>query len=120
MERYVIFVICIIIMTYKNIKCIFINIISIINIYYIYLLYLLYLYLLYLFIWETGRLNRSETNMRFHQPRSAPSSPTIDRKPIGFTSPPKSPNGISVAINCRKDLRLRNNNFTDTRYILYI
>ncbi|XP_012057029.1 PREDICTED: LOW QUALITY PROTEIN: DENN domain-containing protein 1B [Atta cephalotes] len=62
-----------------------------------------------------GRLNRSETNMRFHQPRSAPSSPTIDRKPIGFTSPPKSPNGISVAINCRKDLRLRNNNFTDTR-----
>ncbi|KYN38983.1 DENN domain-containing protein 1A [Trachymyrmex septentrionalis] len=60
-----------------------------------------------------GRLNRSETNMRFHQPRSAPSSPTIDRRPIGFTSPPKSPNGISVAINCRKDLRLKNNNFTD-------
>ncbi|KYQ53822.1 DENN domain-containing protein 1A [Trachymyrmex zeteki] len=61
-----------------------------------------------------GRLNRSETNMRFHQPRSAPSSPTLDRRPIGFTSPPKSPNGVSVAINCRKDLRLRNNNFTDT------
>ncbi|KAG5309544.1 DEN1B protein, partial [Acromyrmex insinuator] len=60
------------------------------------------------------RLNRSETNMRFHQPRSAPSSPTIDRRSIGFTSPPKSPNDISVAINCRKDLRLRNNNFTDT------
>ncbi|KYN29753.1 DENN domain-containing protein 1A, partial [Trachymyrmex cornetzi] len=61
-----------------------------------------------------GRLNRSETNMRFHQPRSAPSSPTLDRRPIGFTSPPKSPNGVSVAINCRKDLRSRNNNFTDT------
>ncbi|XP_025996966.1 DENN domain-containing protein 1B isoform X2 [Solenopsis invicta] len=61
-----------------------------------------------------GRSNRSETSMRFHQPRSAPSSPTLDR-PIGFTSPPKSPNGVSAATNYRKDLRLRNSNFTDTR-----
>ncbi|XP_018404533.1 PREDICTED: DENN domain-containing protein 1A [Cyphomyrmex costatus] len=61
-----------------------------------------------------GRLNRSETNVRFHQPRSAPSSPTLDRRPVGFTSPPKSPNGVSAAVNYRKDLRLRNNNFSDT------
>ncbi|XP_071628069.1 DENN domain-containing protein 1A isoform X5 [Temnothorax longispinosus] len=61
-----------------------------------------------------GRSNRSETSMRFHQPRSAPSSPTLDRRPIGFTSPPKSPNGISAATSYRKDLRLPNSNFTDT------
>ncbi|XP_012534020.2 DENN domain-containing protein 1A isoform X2 [Monomorium pharaonis] len=62
-----------------------------------------------------GRSNRNETSMRFHQPRSAPSSPTFDRRPIGFTSPPKSPNGVSAATSYRKDLRLRNSNFTDTR-----
>lgn len=61
-----------------------------------------------------GRSNRSETSMRFHQPRSAPNSPTLDRRPIGFTSPPKSPNGVSAATSYRKDLRLRNSNFTDT------
>lgn len=58
--------------------------------------------------------------MRFHQPRSAPSSPTLDRRPIGFTSPPKSPNGVSATTSYRKDLRLRNSNFTDTRYIYYL
>ncbi|XP_011349322.2 DENN domain-containing protein 1A isoform X3 [Ooceraea biroi] len=61
-----------------------------------------------------GRSNRSETTMRFHQPRSAPSSPTVDRKPIDFTSPPKSPNGITATTSYRKELRLRNSNFTDT------
>lgn len=61
-----------------------------------------------------GRSNRSETSMRFHQPRSAPSSPTLDRRPIGYTSPPKSPNGVSATTSYRKDLRLRNSNFTDT------
>ncbi|XP_025271150.1 DENN domain-containing protein 1A isoform X1 [Camponotus floridanus] len=58
-----------------------------------------------------GRPNRSETNMRFHQPRSAPSSPTLDRRPIGFTSPSKSPNGVSATTSYRKELRLRNTNF---------
>ncbi|KAL0102788.1 hypothetical protein PUN28_018228 [Cardiocondyla obscurior] len=62
-----------------------------------------------------GRSNRSETSMRFHQPRSAPSSPTLDKKSIDFTSPPKSPNGVAATSNYRKDLRLRNSNFTDTR-----
>ncbi|XP_011864282.1 PREDICTED: DENN domain-containing protein 1A isoform X1 [Vollenhovia emeryi] len=61
-----------------------------------------------------GRSNRSETSMRFHQPRSAPSSPTLDRRPIEFTSPPKSPNGVAATTSYRKDLRLRNSNFTDT------
>ncbi|XP_011142054.1 DENN domain-containing protein 1A isoform X3 [Harpegnathos saltator] len=61
-----------------------------------------------------GRSNRSETSMRFHQPRSAPSSPTLDRRPMGFTSPPKSPNGLSATTSYRKELRLRNNNFPDT------
>lgn len=68
-----------------------------------------------LFMW-TGRPNRSETNMRFHQPRSAPSSPTLDRRSIGFTSPAKSPNGVSATTSYRKELRLRNTNF-DARYI---
>ncbi|XP_072766252.1 DENN domain-containing protein 1A isoform X6 [Anoplolepis gracilipes] len=58
-----------------------------------------------------GRPNSSETNMRFHQPRSAPNSPTLDRRPIGFTSPPKSPNGVSATTSYRKELRLRNSNF---------
>ncbi|KZC14460.1 DENN domain-containing protein 1A, partial [Dufourea novaeangliae] len=61
-----------------------------------------------------GRSNRTETSMRFHQPRSAPSSPTSDRRPIDFTSPPKSPNGFTATTSYRKDLRLRNNNFTDS------
>ncbi|CAL1680904.1 unnamed protein product [Lasius platythorax] len=58
-----------------------------------------------------GRPNRSETNIRFHQPRSAPSSPTLDRRSIGFTSPPKSPNGVSATTSYRKELHLRNTNF---------
>ncbi|XP_076168961.1 DENN domain-containing protein 1A isoform X2 [Ptiloglossa arizonensis] len=62
-----------------------------------------------------GRSNRSETGMRFHQPRSAPSSPTLDRRPIDFTSPPKSPNGFTATTSYRKDLRIRNSNFTDSR-----
>lgn len=66
-----------------------------------------------------GRSNRSETSMRFHQPRSAPSSPTLDRRPMGFDSPPKSPNGLSATTSYRKELRLRNSNFADTRYINY-
>ncbi|XP_014480888.1 PREDICTED: DENN domain-containing protein 1C isoform X2 [Dinoponera quadriceps] len=61
-----------------------------------------------------GRSNRSEASMRFHQPRSAPSSPTLDRRPIGFNSPPKSPNGLSATTSYRKELRLRNSNFADT------
>nr|XP_050854367.1 DENN domain-containing protein 1B isoform X3 [Vespula vulgaris] len=62
-----------------------------------------------------GRSNRSENSMRFHQPRSAPSSPTLDRNPIGFTAPPKSPNGFTATTSYRKELRLRNSNFTDPR-----
>ncbi|XP_076375422.1 DENN domain-containing protein 1B isoform X9 [Megalopta genalis] len=62
-----------------------------------------------------GRANRSETSRRFHQPRSAPSSPTSDRRPIDFTSPPKSPNGFTATTSYRKDLRLRNSNFADSR-----
>ncbi|XP_043529242.1 DENN domain-containing protein 1A isoform X2 [Frieseomelitta varia] len=62
-----------------------------------------------------GRSNRNDTSMRFHQPRSAPSSPTSDRRPIDFTSPPKSPNGFTATTSYRKDLRLRNSNFTDPR-----
>ncbi|KAI4497481.1 hypothetical protein M0802_007492 [Mischocyttarus mexicanus] len=62
-----------------------------------------------------GRSNRSENSIRFHQPRSAPSSPTLDRNPIGFTAPPKSPNGFTATTSYRKELRLRNSNFTDPR-----
>ncbi|XP_017793350.1 PREDICTED: DENN domain-containing protein 1A isoform X2 [Habropoda laboriosa] len=62
-----------------------------------------------------GRSNRSDTSMRFHQPRSAPSSPTSDRRPIDFTSPPKSPNSFTATTSYRKDLRIRNSNFTDSR-----
>lgn len=62
-----------------------------------------------------GRSNKSDTSMRFHQPRSAPNSPTLDRRTVAFTSPPKSPNRVSATTSYRKELRLRNNNFTDTR-----
>ncbi|OAD54864.1 DENN domain-containing protein 1A [Eufriesea mexicana] len=62
-----------------------------------------------------GRSNRNDTSLRFHQPRSAPSSPTSDRRPIDFTSPPKSPNGFTATTSYRKDLRIRNSNFTDPR-----
>ncbi|XP_076647858.1 DENN domain-containing protein 1A isoform X3 [Halictus rubicundus] len=62
-----------------------------------------------------GRASRSETSRRFHQPRSAPSSPTSDRRPIDFASPPKSPNGFTATTSYRKDLRLRNSNFADSR-----
>ncbi|CAK9828638.1 DENN domain-containing protein 1B [Anthophora retusa] len=62
-----------------------------------------------------GRSNRGDTSMRFHQPRSAPSSPTSDRRPIDFTSPPKSPNGFTATTSYRKDLRIRNSNFSDSR-----
>ncbi|CAL7941721.1 unnamed protein product [Xylocopa violacea] len=62
-----------------------------------------------------GRSNRSETSIRFHQPRSAPSSPTSDRRPIDFTSPSKSPNGFTATTSYRKDLRIRNSNFTESR-----
>ncbi|XP_076670466.1 uncharacterized protein LOC143369894 isoform X2 [Andrena cerasifolii] len=61
-----------------------------------------------------GRSNRGDTSMRFHQPRSAPSSPTSDRRSIDFTSPPKSPNGFTATTSYRKDLRIRNSNFTDS------
>ncbi|XP_034193086.1 DENN domain-containing protein 1B isoform X11 [Osmia lignaria lignaria] len=61
-----------------------------------------------------GRSNRNETGMRFYQPRSAPSSPTVDRRPIDFTSPSKSPNGFTATTSYRKDLRMRNSNFTDS------
>ncbi|XP_076291741.1 DENN domain-containing protein 1A isoform X2 [Lasioglossum baleicum] len=62
-----------------------------------------------------GQASRSETSRRFHQPRSAPSSPTSDRRPIDFASPPKSPNGFIATTSYRKDLRLRNSNFADSR-----
>ncbi|XP_076647856.1 DENN domain-containing protein 1B isoform X1 [Halictus rubicundus] len=65
--------------------------------------------------WKGGRASRSETSRRFHQPRSAPSSPTSDRRPIDFASPPKSPNGFTATTSYRKDLRLRNSNFADSR-----
>ncbi|XP_017879971.1 DENN domain-containing protein 1B isoform X2 [Ceratina calcarata] len=61
-----------------------------------------------------GRSSRSDTNVRFHHPRSAPSSPTLERRPIDFTSSSKSPNGFTASTSYRKDLRIRNNNFSDT------
>ncbi|XP_076244200.1 DENN domain-containing protein 1A isoform X3 [Calliopsis andreniformis] len=61
-----------------------------------------------------GRSSRSDTSMRFHQPRSAPSSPSSDRRPIDFTSPPKSPNDFTATTSYRKD-RMRNSNFVDSR-----
>ncbi|XP_066593706.1 DENN domain-containing protein 1A isoform X3 [Prorops nasuta] len=56
---------------------------------------------------------RNDTGIRFHQPRSAPSSPSMDRKSNEFTSPPKSPNGFTAKTSYRKELHLRNSNFTD-------
>jgi hypothetical protein len=57
-----------------------------------------------------GRGNRGDNNMQFHQPRSAPSSPTLDRRPMSFASPSKSPSDIAPITSYRKELRLHNNN----------
>lgn len=67
------------------------------------------------FHFASGRSSRGDTSMRFHQPRSAPSSPSSDRRPIDFTSPPKSPNGFTATTSYRKDLRMLNSNFADSR-----
>lgn len=57
-----------------------------------------------------------ENSHRFHQPRSAPSSPTLDRRTTSiFGTGSKSPNGLTATTSYRKELRLRNNNVPDTR-----
>ncbi|XP_001605673.1 DENN domain-containing protein 1C isoform X1 [Nasonia vitripennis] len=62
-----------------------------------------------------GRAPRGDNSMRFHQPRSAPSSPTMDRRPISFASPSKSPSGLTPTTSYRKELRLRNSNVETSR-----
>ncbi|XP_043285405.1 DENN domain-containing protein 1A-like isoform X2 [Venturia canescens] len=61
-----------------------------------------------------GRSRGSENSMRFQQPRSAPSSPTLDRRPAMFGSPSKSPSGFTATTSYRKELRIRNINVSDT------
>ncbi|XP_008554860.1 DENN domain-containing protein 1A isoform X2 [Microplitis demolitor] len=56
----------------------------------------------------------NENSIRFHQPRSAPSSPTSDRKLNIFGSGFKSPSGFTATTSYRKELRLRNSNIPDT------
>ncbi|XP_063977019.1 DENN domain-containing protein 1B isoform X1 [Diachasmimorpha longicaudata] len=61
-----------------------------------------------------GRSRGSENSMRFHQPRSAPSSPTLDRRTSMFGSGSKSPSGFTATTSYRKELRMRNSNVPDT------
>ncbi|XP_046412228.1 DENN domain-containing protein 1A isoform X2 [Neodiprion fabricii] len=61
-----------------------------------------------------GRTNRQESGMRYQQPRSAPSSPTLDRRPVAFASPSKPPAGYTATTSYRKDLRFRNTAVPDT------
>ncbi|XP_024943488.1 DENN domain-containing protein 1B isoform X2 [Cephus cinctus] len=61
-----------------------------------------------------GRSSRNENNMRYQQPRSAPSSPTLDRRPATFSSPSKPPTGFTAATSYRKELRLRNSAVPET------
>ncbi|KAK0089989.1 hypothetical protein PV325_004122 [Microctonus aethiopoides] len=62
-----------------------------------------------------GRSRGNENSMRFHQPRSAPSSPTMDRRPNIFGPGSKSPSGFTATTSYRKELRLRNTNYPDAR-----
>ncbi|XP_043480871.1 DENN domain-containing protein 1B isoform X2 [Leptopilina heterotoma] len=62
-----------------------------------------------------GRSSRAENSMRFPQPRSAPSSPTSERRAISFSSPSKSPSGFTATTSYRKELRLRNSNIDASR-----
>ncbi|XP_051153206.1 DENN domain-containing protein 1A isoform X2 [Leptopilina boulardi] len=62
-----------------------------------------------------GRSSRAENSMRFPQPRSAPSSPTLERRAISFSSPSKSPSGFTATTSYRKELRLRNSNIDASR-----
>ncbi|KAJ8686682.1 hypothetical protein QAD02_022476 [Eretmocerus hayati] len=62
-----------------------------------------------------GRGSRGDNSMRFHQPRSAPSSPIQDRRPISLASPSKSPGGLTPTTSYRKELRLRNSNVETSR-----
>ncbi|XP_011310982.1 DENN domain-containing protein 1A isoform X2 [Fopius arisanus] len=66
------------------------------------------------FKWK-GRSRASENSMRFHQPRSAPSSPTLDRRTNMFGSGSKSPSGFTATTSYRKELRMRNSNVPDAR-----
>ncbi|KAG8042296.1 hypothetical protein G9C98_004930 [Cotesia typhae] len=61
-----------------------------------------------------NRSRGNENSIRFHQPRSAPSSPTSDRKLNIFGSGFKSPSGFTATTSYRKELRLRNSNIPDT------
>ncbi|XP_058803899.1 DENN domain-containing protein 1B isoform X2 [Phymastichus coffea] len=62
-----------------------------------------------------GRMHRGDNSMRYNQPRSAPSSPTLDRRPISFASPSKSPSGLTPTTSYRKEIRLRNSNVETSR-----
>ncbi|XP_014212185.1 DENN domain-containing protein 1A [Copidosoma floridanum] len=62
-----------------------------------------------------GRATRGDNATRFHQPRSAPNSPTLDRRPISFASPSKSPSGLTPTTSYRKELRIPNSNIETSR-----
>ncbi|XP_012257258.2 DENN domain-containing protein 1B isoform X2 [Athalia rosae] len=61
-----------------------------------------------------GRTSRQEGSMKYQQPRSAPSSPTLDRRPVTFDSPLKPPTGYTATTSYRKELRFRNSTAPDT------
>ncbi|XP_046735286.1 DENN domain-containing protein 1A isoform X3 [Diprion similis] len=61
-----------------------------------------------------GRTNRQESGMRYQQPRSAPSSPTLDRRPVTFASPSKPAAAYTATTSYRKELRFRNAAVPDT------
>ncbi|XP_014227597.1 DENN domain-containing protein 1B isoform X1 [Trichogramma pretiosum] len=66
-----------------------------------------------------GRTSRGDNfhHHHHHQPRSAPSSPTLDRRPISssYASPSKSPSGLTPTSSYRKELRIRNSNVETSR-----
>lgn len=53
-------------------------------------------------------MSRGNNGMRIQKPRSAPSSPTSDRR--SFDSPSKLQSGLTPTTSYRKELRLRNSN----------
>ncbi|XP_023289058.1 DENN domain-containing protein 1C isoform X2 [Orussus abietinus] len=61
-----------------------------------------------------GRSSRHEESSRFQQPRSAPSSPTLERSPAIFSSPSKPLSGFTATTSYRKEPRFRNSAVPET------
>ncbi|XP_034947207.1 DENN domain-containing protein 1B [Chelonus insularis] len=66
--------------------------------------------------WKGRSRTHESNNMRFHQPRSAPSSPTMDKKIHHiFSTSTKFPSGLTATTSYKKDLGFSNSHGSETR-----